>query len=91
MERNMPSISLPVMQCSATGADVLSHREREILCAIGQGMTSREISRHLHISHHTVNTHRRNIRTKTGIHTTSGLVRASLFCACLRQAPTHSE
>lgn len=45
----------------------LSAREKEIICWIKQGMSSREISEKLFISQYTVNTHRRNILTKLGL------------------------
>jgi PAS domain S-box-containing protein len=45
----------------------LSLRETEICGMIKNGLSSKEISDMLHISHKTVNKHRNNIRTKLGI------------------------
>lgn len=44
--------------------DILSHREIEILTWIEQGKLSKEIAEKLHISIHTVNTHRQRILQK---------------------------
>ncbi|NBC81973.1 MAG: hypothetical protein GVY19_01200 [Bacteroidetes bacterium] len=54
----------------ATG---LSQREIDILKQVALGMTNKEISEHLHISMHTVITHRKNITAKLGIKTIAGL------------------
>ncbi len=52
----------------------LSEREIEITTLIAQGMTNKEIASTLHLSVHTVNTHRKNIMKKLGVNSTSGLV-----------------
>ena len=51
----------------------LSRREKEIIVCVVKGMANGTIAEKLHISPHTVNTHRRNISSKLDIHTTSGL------------------
>lgn len=51
----------------------LSKRETEILILIAQGHLNKEIADLLHISLNTVLTHRKNIISKTGIKTVSGL------------------
>jgi DNA-binding CsgD family transcriptional regulator len=43
---------------------ILSPREMEILKYVGLGMASRQISEKLHLSRHTVDTHKRNIIRK---------------------------
>jgi two-component system response regulator NreC len=57
------------------GLERLSGREREILKLIAEGKSSVEIGRILHISNHTVDTHRRNLMVKLDIHTLAGLVK----------------
>ncbi len=52
----------------------LSEREMQILVKLIHGMTNKEIAKELNISIHTVITHRKNITTKTGIKSSSGLV-----------------
>ncbi|MDR1682427.1 MAG: LuxR C-terminal-related transcriptional regulator [Candidatus Symbiothrix sp.] len=51
----------------------LSVREKEIVVCIVKGMINRQIADKLHLSTHTVVSHRRNIATKLQIHSTSGL------------------
>lgn len=51
----------------------LTNREEEILRLIVKGYLNKEIAEKLHISHNTVLTHRKNIISKTGIKTVSGL------------------
>ena len=50
-----------------------SDRETEVLLLVAQGCSSKEIADRLHISIHTVNTHRKNITHKTGIKSVAGL------------------
>lgn len=54
-------------------AHQLTNREVEILRLIVKGHLNKEIAEKLHISHNTVLTHRKNIISKTGIKTVSGL------------------
>lgn len=51
----------------------LSEREKEIISLIARGLATKEIADALCISVHTVTTHRRNISSKLGIHSASGL------------------
>jgi len=47
--------------------DVLSDRELEVFRLIGLGMPTSKISDGLHVSRHTVDSHRENIKTKLGL------------------------
>jgi DNA-binding NarL/FixJ family response regulator len=58
----------------ATATDRPTGREIEIMVMICQGLTSQEISDHLHISCKTVETHRANIFLKAGVKNTAGLI-----------------
>jgi DNA-binding NarL/FixJ family response regulator len=60
---------------SVSGMDTLTAREREVLSLTGRGSTTREISQALSMSEKTVDSHRRNIREKLGLHTSSELLR----------------
>ena len=51
----------------------LSDREKDVIVALVQGMTNKEIAEHLFISINTVITHRRNIARKLQIHSPAGL------------------
>ena len=60
------------------GIDKLSAREREVLQLIAESKTSAEIGRSLHISVHTVDTHRRKIMEKLDIHSVVDLVKFAI-------------
>jgi len=51
----------------------LSDRETDVLVLVAKGLSSKEIADVLHISIHTVNSHRKNITHKTGIKSVAGL------------------
>lgn len=53
--------------------ETLSDREKDVIIALVQGMTNKEIADHLCISVNTVITHRRNITRKLQIHSPAGL------------------
>lgn len=59
-------------------ADSLTTREREILKLICHEHSSAEIAEKLFISHHTVDTHRKNILHKTNSKTIVGLIRYAI-------------
>lgn len=56
----------------------LSPREKEILGFIGAGFTPREIARELKLSINTVESHRRNIKGKLGLDSSSELLKYSI-------------
>lgn len=56
-----------------TGAEVLTDREKEIVCCVAKGMINKEIAEALFLSIHTVMTHRKNIARKLQIHSVAGL------------------
>ncbi len=58
---------------SPQSEEQLSDRERDVIIAVVQGMTNKEIADHLYISINTVITHRRNIARKLQIHSAAGL------------------
>ncbi len=53
---------------------VLSVREREILKHLSVGLTSREIGLLLNLSHHTIDTHRRNMIHKVEVKNSMALI-----------------
>jgi DNA-binding CsgD family transcriptional regulator/iron-sulfur cluster repair protein YtfE (RIC family) len=55
------------------GAHALGEREKDVIVALVQGMSNKEIAEHLCISVNTVITHRRNIARKLQIHSPAGL------------------
>ncbi|MEI7597174.1 MAG: response regulator transcription factor [Bacteroidota bacterium] len=52
----------------------LTNKEIEIIRLLAQGLTTKDIAQQLFISHHTVNTHRKNILAKVQMKNTSELV-----------------
>lgn len=57
-----------------TKATTLTNKEIEIVRLLSQGLTTKDIAARIFISHHTVNTHRKNILAKLQIKNTSELV-----------------
>lgn len=62
--------------------DLLTKTEAEILRAIAQGKTTKEIADERFSSIHTITTHRKNIFRKLGIHTVHAAIKYAL-CANL--------
>ena len=56
----------------------LSSREREVLQLVAEGKTSAETAKEMHISVKTVETHRRNIVQKVGLHGTAELTKYAI-------------
>jgi len=52
----------------------LSKREMEIISHLAKGLSSKEVAAEMFLSRHTVDTHRRNIHTKTGTRNTVELI-----------------
>ncbi len=57
----------------------LTTQERTILKLIADGLQTKEIASNLHISNHTVQTHRKNMYKKLNLNTISDLVKLSLL------------
>jgi len=58
---------------SFENSSILSERETEVLKSVALGYTNQQIAEKLYISKHTVISHRKNITSKLGIKTVSGL------------------
>jgi two-component system response regulator NreC len=56
----------------------LSARERQVLQLVAESKTNSEIARILHISPHTVDTHRRNVMEKLDLHSVVDLVKFAI-------------
>ncbi|MFW5781575.1 MAG: response regulator transcription factor, partial [Bacteroidota bacterium] len=59
--------------CDDSRQEVLSERETDVLVQLLKGLSNKEIAEKLHISKHTVISHRKNIVEKTGIKSLPGL------------------
>jgi two-component system, NarL family, response regulator NreC len=68
--------------CTAADAhqreDRLSPREREVLCLVAEGQTTKQIAKRLKISIKTAEFHRGRVMGKLKIHNTAGLVRYAI-------------
>ena len=62
-----------MLQKSVEGTEQLGEREKEVIVALVQGMSNKQIADHLCISTNTVITHRHNIARKLQIHSAAGL------------------
>lgn len=70
VSQNMTSMVFPN---GNDNSEALSQREKDVIVAVVQGMSNKQIADHLFISVNTVTTHRRNIARKLQIHSTAGL------------------
>ena len=55
----------------------ISRREMQVLDLISLGLTTKEISKQLHVSPNTVLTHRKKLLSKLNVHNMPSLVRRS--------------
>jgi DNA-binding NarL/FixJ family response regulator len=58
--------------------DKLSDRELEVFRLIGEGLTTGKIANHLHLSTHTIDTHRENIKRKLDLKNAAELNRTAV-------------
>jgi len=63
---------------SATAYTALSAREREVLQLVAEGRNTKEIAGHLNVSVKTVETHRKQIMDKLGLHTIAELTKYAI-------------
>jgi len=52
----------------------ITQREMQVLNLLARDLTSKELAQRLFISLETVNSHRKNIREKLGVKTSSGMI-----------------
>jgi DNA-binding NarL/FixJ family response regulator len=62
----------------------LSDRELEIFRLIGEGVTAAQLAQRLHLSRHTVDTHRQRIKQKLNLRTAEEVTRAAIRWALQR-------
>ena len=58
---------------------LLTHREREVMDLMVEGMSNKDIAAALHLSRKTVETHRANLMAKTGAPSLAALIRSLLL------------
>lgn len=71
------------LERSFSACRFLSHRERDVLRLLSHGGGSQQIADTLNISVHTVETHRRNMLTKSNMRDTSSLIAFALAAGIL--------
>ena len=79
VSESMSAHILEIFSGAQSGADRssiqnLSDREFEVFQALGEGLSSQEIAKKLHLSAKTVDAHRANIKAKLKINTTAELI-----------------
>lgn len=70
-EINSTNSYIKTLKCDGL---TVSEREIEIIVEISLGLSNKQIADKLHLSTHTVNTHRKNIMLKLGVNNTAGIV-----------------
>ncbi len=70
-EINTTNSYIKTLKCDGL---TVSEREIEIIVEISLGLSNKQIADKLHLSTHTVNTHRKNIMLKLGVNNTAGIV-----------------
>jgi two-component system response regulator NreC len=73
----MEEISTPG-DTNAEEPSPLTKREKEVVCLVAEGLSSREIAEQLHLGVKTVETHRANIMEKIGVHNTVDLIKYAI-------------
>ena len=63
---------------ASPATQILTPREREILCAVANGFGTKETAERLHVSAKTIANHLAALKEKLNIHETSGLVRYAI-------------
>lgn len=66
--------SVPVKMVNATGDDLLTTRQKQLVMLVSQGLTNREISQHLHLSEHTVKNYLFRVFDKLGVSSRAELI-----------------
>ena len=67
------------LQPQTDPVESLTDRQLQIFRLLGDGQTAQQIAKRLHISVHTVETHRENIKHKLNVHTVSELTRRAVL------------
>lgn len=73
-----PNISHNATSTTELNAPRLTERQKEILCMVASGQSTKEIARHLSISPKTVEFHRSRLMERIGVHDVTALTRYAL-------------
>lgn len=78
ISRRLVNQALGAVDASRNPIERLTDRELEIFRLIGEGLTTSAIANRLSLSHHTIDTHRENIKRKLAVSNASELSRAAV-------------
>ena len=70
--------SVPAKAGAGQALDSLTRREVQVLGMVAQGLTSPEIAEQLHLTSHTVVSHRQNLMRKLDLHNTAEVIRFAI-------------
>ena len=81
-----PDVTAAVIDASRRGSRsaagsplaLIAPREREVLQLLAEGLSSPEIGRRLHLATSTIETHRRNLMSKLGLHSVAELTKFAI-------------
>lgn len=79
MTRKVLSRTAGVGEAQSDPVETLTDRQLEVFRLIGEGLSSQKIARRLHISIHTVETHRENIKNKLDVGSAAELARRAVL------------
>ena len=71
--------------------DALSDRELEVLGLLGDGLSTRQIADHLHLSTKTIDTYREHLKTKLNLQNAIELLRFAVACSLDPDSPLKSR
>lgn len=63
---------------ASAGSDILTRRQREVLQLIGEGKSTKEMAKLLHLSVKTIEAHRAQLMERLDIHDVAGLIRYAM-------------
>ena len=73
-----PMVLRQILKPEQGGTKQLSPRERQVLAAIAEGLSNKEIASRMNLSVRTIETHRERIMRKLNIHSVAGLTRSAI-------------
>jgi DNA-binding NarL/FixJ family response regulator len=82
-----PEITHLLVSDSPDRLSLLSEREKQVLVAIAEGRSSREIAETLHLSVKTIDVYRRNLKSKLGIQGVADLTRYAMAKGLISPVP----
>ena len=71
--------------------DTLADRELQVYSLIGEGLSSREIAKRLHLSPKTIQTYREHLKAKLGLKNASELTRSAVLWSLEEQIPLETS